>query len=104
MIEARRAGWTFLLCAVMCGVSAYLFRRAVFGSEVPLVPAMSIFFSWVLIVLCAISLFYAVLGLVCGYSDTAWDMYERSVNEATRRNVLAAWKKIGIDPPPDEYL
>lgn len=96
---ARRAGYCSLMSALVFAPFAVVFRLlAVQTAGTMLAPVcMAVF--WLVVILIAACLFYAVWGLACGHSRTAWDTYAAAVDRQTRANAVRECERQGIEPP-----
>jgi hypothetical protein len=104
MQSAKRAGWEMVgwsVCLVLTLAVTHFTKIAVSGVVVlgirPLAIAMDVMSAPLWIAL-AITTFYAVWGLQCGYKQSAWDDYAQN----SQRSDRAMLRKI-LDSQNAEY-
>ena len=100
MKSAKKAGYGCLWGGIAFVPFAFVFRLlAIETKDLPVLPTMCMFYFWILIAFIAVCLFYAVWGLACGYSQTAWNSYAKSVDEANKKGAIKACRDQGAGPP-----
>jgi hypothetical protein len=100
MESAKKAGYGCLWGGIAFIPFAFAFRwMATETKYLPVLSTMCLIFFWILIAFIVICLLYAVWGLACGYSQSAWNSYAKSVDEANRKGATKACHEQGIEPP-----
>ncbi len=98
MESAKSAGYVGLLGGIAFIPFAFAFRGMAMETNLPVLATLCMIIFWVLIVFIAICLFYGVWGLACGYSQSAWNRYAGSVNDAQRKGAEKECAERGVEP------
>jgi hypothetical protein len=100
MESAKKAGYSCLWGGIAFIPFAFAFRwMAIETKDFPVLPTICVIFFWILIAFVVICLFYAVCGLICGYSQKSWNSYAESVDKADREGAIKACRDQGVEPP-----
>jgi hypothetical protein len=102
---AKKAGWEMVvgsICLILCLIITH-FTKMVFDDVIilgvrPFAIAMDII-SIPLWVFLAITLFYAVWGLLCGYDQTEWNNYVENSQRNDRMLLRKMLDNDGVEYP-----
>ena len=105
MESAKRAGWDMVVWSICLGLALVIthFMKIVVSNVIilgirPLAIAMDVM-SIPLWVVLAITTFYAIWGLWCGYDKKEWDRYVEQCYKDTIVGIRSVCAERDINPP-----